>query len=201
MGHFILILNYVKWISVWCCHFSRASNKVCGLYIKIDPFPFSAIVGIFHEPCYCTRFSCHNMAKISQSAVESLRSTVESACSEVQGIPGVSVVVVNKDGKELFAHSAGRRGVGSTEKMSLDNIFWIASCTKMIAGIACMQLVEKGLLALDDASSVEQLCPELRDVKVLTSKGKLVEKNMGITLRMLLTHTGKFIKCHIKYTQ
>jgi len=71
----------------------------------------------------------------------------------------------------------------------------------MIAGIACMQLVEKGLLALDDASSVEQLCPELRDVKVLTSEGKLVEKNRGITLRMLLTHTGKFIKCHIKYTQ
>jgi len=141
------------------------------------------------------------MAKISQSAIDSLRSTVESACSEAQGIPGVSVVVVNKDGKELFAHSSGKRGVGSAEPMSLDNIFWIASCTKMIAGIACMQLVEKGLLALDDVALVEKLSPELKDVKVLTPEGKLVKKNRGITLRMLLTHTGKLISHHVNHTQ
>lgn len=139
------------------------------------------------------------MATISDLAVQSLRSTVESACSDPkQDIPGVSVVVVNKDGKELFAHSSGRRGVESTEQMTLDNIFWIASCTKMITGIACMQLVEKGILALDDAAAVEQFCPELKDVKVLTSEGTLVEKNRGITLRMLLTHTGKFMRHRIR---
>ena len=26
----------------------------------------------------------------------------------------------------------------------MDSVFWIASCTKMIGGIACMQLVEQG---------------------------------------------------------
>ncbi len=132
------------------------------------------------------------MAKISSSAVESLRLVVESACSDaVEGIPGVTVVVVNKNGKELLAHSSGKRGVGSAEQMSLDNTFWIASSTKMITGIACMQLVERCLLMLDDATSVEELCPELKEVKVLTSEGTLVKKKRGITLRMLLTHTGE----------
>lgn len=31
---------------------------------------------------------------------------------------------------------------------------------------------------------------ELKDVKVLEEGGKLVEKKRGITLRMLLSHTG-----------
>lgn len=98
--------------------------------------------------------------------------------------------MVDKSGEELFAHAAGKRGVGQPEPMTLDSIYWIASCTKMIAGIACMQLVEKGVLSLDDAEGVERLCPELKDVKVLGDNGKLVEKKRGITLRMLLSHTG-----------
>ncbi|TVY35577.1 Acyltransferase [Lachnellula subtilissima] len=133
------------------------------------------------------------MSKLSTSAVSGLRTTVDAACANpVSDIPGVTVVVVNKNGEELFAHSAGNRGVGSSEKMTLDNIFWIASCTKMITGIACMQLVEQGLLALDDSAQVAKLSSELRDVKVLTADGKLVEKSKPITLRMLLNHTAGF---------
>jgi len=75
--------------------------------------------------------------------------------------------------------------------MTLDSIFWIASCTKMLVGIACMQLVEKGALSLDDSAQVERLCPELKQVKVLQEDGTLVEKKRGITLRMLLSHTGR----------
>jgi CubicO group peptidase (beta-lactamase class C family) len=95
-----------------------------------------------------------------------------------------------RDGKELFAHAAGKRGVNSHEEMTLENIFWIASCTKMIVGIACMQLVEQGKLHLDDGDEIERLIPELKELKVLQKDGKLVDKNKKITLRMLLTHTG-----------
>jgi len=101
-------------------------------------------------------------------------------------------VVVDKNGEELFAHSAGKRGHESSEPMTLDSIFWIASCTKMITGIACMQLVEKGILSLDSSTLVESLAPELKEAKVLTEGGKLVEKKRGITLRMLLSHTAGF---------
>jgi CubicO group peptidase (beta-lactamase class C family) len=79
--------------------------------------------------------------------------------------------------------------------MTLESVFWIASCTKMVAGIACMQLVEQGKLSLDDAKSVGEIAPELKRVKVLKGFDKngkpiLEDKKTEITLRMLLTHTG-----------
>jgi CubicO group peptidase (beta-lactamase class C family) len=55
-----------------------------------------------------------------------------------------------------------------------------------------MQLVEQGLLNLDDSDQVEKICPELKEVKVLQDDGSLVEKRRGITLRMLLNHTGEW---------
>ncbi|KAL1862431.1 hypothetical protein Plec18170_001257 [Paecilomyces lecythidis] len=129
---------------------------------------------------------------MSTETVRSLQQKLDAACADKEkGIPGAVLVVVDKNGEEKFSYASGIRGYGTTEKMTLDNVFWIASCTKMIVGIACMQLVEKGLLALDDSSQVEKLSPELKQVKVLQDDGKLVDKKRGITLRMLLSHTGK----------
>jgi CubicO group peptidase (beta-lactamase class C family) len=128
----------------------------------------------------------------SPEVIQKLQETVESACADPHiDIPGASVVIVGRDGKELFAHAAGKRGVTSSEPMTLDTIFWIASCTKMAVGIACMQLVEQKKLSLDDGEGLEKLCPELRDAKVLMDDGSLVEKKKKITLRMLLSHTGR----------
>ena len=129
---------------------------------------------------------------LSSQAVSKLQSVFDDACADRdKGLPGVVGVAVGRDGKELFAHAAGKRGCGSEEPMSLDTIFWIASCTKMITGLACMQLVEQGKLSLDDAAQTEKLCPELKDVQVVQPDGKLVAKKGGITLRMLLSHTGE----------
>jgi CubicO group peptidase (beta-lactamase class C family) len=125
--------------------------------------------------------------------IENLKNTINTACADrTRDIPGTSIVVISKDGKELFAHAAGKRGVTSNQDMTLDSVFWIASCTKMIAGIAVMQLVEQGKLSLDDGEEMERLVPELKDIKVLGEDGTLVEKKRKVTLRMLLTHTGMF---------
>ncbi|KAI8932072.1 hypothetical protein NX059_010960 [Plenodomus lindquistii] len=130
---------------------------------------------------------------LSAGVVKSLKETIENACADPhKDIPGTSVVVVDRDGNEIFAHSAGKRGANTSESMTLDNVFWIASCTKMIAGLACMQLVEQGKLHLDDGEELENLVPELKGLKVLQKDGKLVEKQRKITLRMLLTHTAGF---------
>ncbi|KAF4342859.1 beta-lactamase family [Fusarium beomiforme] len=97
-----------------------------------------------------------------------LRGIVEQSCENPpQEIPRPSVVVISKDGEELFAHVAGKRGLTSQENMSLDSAFWIASCTKILVGLACMQHIEKGMLRLDERTQVEQLCPELKQLKVL----------------------------------
>lgn len=137
------------------------------------------------------------MPQLTSQAVNSLRQQIDSACTADQerGIPGAVVVVVDQHGKEQFVHASGQQAYGSSKPMTVDNVFWIASCTKMITGIACMQLVEKGLLALDDSQLVEKLCPELKEIKVLQDDWTLVEKKRGITLRMLLSHTGENCIC------
>ncbi|KAI3604715.1 beta-lactamase family protein [Moniliophthora roreri] len=133
------------------------------------------------------------MAQLSTQALNNLKQITTNATADAtQDIPGATVVIVGKDGKELFASATGKRGVGSKEPLTLDSIFWIASCTKMLTGIACMQLVEKGKLSLDDAAQVEKLCPYLKEVQVLQDDGTLVAKKCGITLRMLLSHTVGF---------
>ncbi|RFU81098.1 hypothetical protein TARUN_1107 [Trichoderma arundinaceum] len=129
----------------------------------------------------------------SAQTLSNVRDTVDKACVDPKtGIPGVTIVVVGKDGKELFAHSAGKRGLVSKDPMTLDTIFWIASCTKMLTGLACMQLVEQGTLKLDDGDHLESLLPELKEVKVLRENGTYEQKNKKITLRMLLSHTSGF---------
>lgn len=136
-----------------------------------------------------------NTAKMSLTAqaTEKLRKLVESACADPKtDIPGLTVAVVGKDGNDLFVHSAGRRGIESDEPMTPENIFWIASCTKMLTGIACLQLVENDVLKLDDGTQLEGLCPELKDLPVLRNDGTAQRKNKAITLRMLLTHTAGF---------
>lgn len=133
------------------------------------------------------------MAELHPTNIETLKHRMQSVCSDPEkGLPGVAVAVVRQDGRELFSHAAGHRGYGSPEPMTLDSVFWIASCTKMITGIACMQLVEQEKLSLDDADQIHQICPEFNDLRVLQKDGTLVEKNRGITLRMLLTHTSGF---------
>ncbi|KAF2656595.1 beta-lactamase family protein [Lophiostoma macrostomum CBS 122681] len=133
------------------------------------------------------------MSKFSAQTLSHLSKVTDTACvDQAAGLPGAVIVVVGKDGKELFSHAAGKRGTGSEEPMTLDTVFWIASCTKMIVGVAVMQLVEKGVLSLDDSAQVESLCPELKDLQVLQDVGTLVRKKRGITLRMLLSHTAGF---------
>jgi CubicO group peptidase (beta-lactamase class C family) len=135
------------------------------------------------------------MGLLPTSTLEALKSRIDSACNDLDnGIPGVAVSVVGKDGKSMFSHAGGQRGHGNPEPMSIENSFWIASCTKMITGIACMQLVEQGRLSLDDAKQIENICPELKYIKVLQEDGKLVDKKRGITLRMLLSHTGAWLQ-------
>lgn len=120
---------------------------------------------------------------------------MDDVTADPHKIPGCVAVVVDRDGKTVFSHASGKKGIDTNEPMSLDDVFWIASCTKMIGGIAAMQLVEQGRLALDDADLVERYCPELKTIRILKGidencKAETVAKKNRITLRMLLNHTG-----------
>ena len=100
------------------------------------------------------------MAKIETSAVAALKSQIDAVtASPEENAAGLVYVAVNKNGELIFEHASGKAGLDSPEDMTMDHSFWIASCTKMITGIACMQLCEQGKLALDDGDLVEKLAP------------------------------------------
>jgi CubicO group peptidase (beta-lactamase class C family) len=123
---------------------------------------------------------------------------------------GMVFVAVDKDGNEICAVPSGKKGLGNRDPMTMDTVFWIASCTKyviaiafgvsecltdcsrLLATMACMQACEQGKLSLDDAEQVKKLCPELKDVKVLKDDGTLEDRKTDITLRMLLSHMSGF---------
>ncbi|CAK7222246.1 hypothetical protein SCUCBS95973_004778 [Sporothrix curviconia] len=130
---------------------------------------------------------------LNEQILSNLRGIVDAACADpTTDIPGATVVVVDKSGNELFAHASGKRGLATDEAMTVENIFWIASCTKMLTGVAVMQLVEQGKLNLDDSAQIAKLVPELTSLTVLKKDGGTEPQKNAITLRMLLAHTAGF---------
>lgn len=72
---------------------------------------------------------------------------------------------------------------------------WVASLTKLLTSISVLQLVEKGLVSLDQ--DLRPLVPELRDARILiemddNNKGVLEPNSKPITFRHLLTHTAGY---------
>ena len=57
--------------------------------------------------------------------------------------PGVAAIVVNDQGP-LYQGVAGTKGVGRSEPMTLDTVFWYASMTKALVATGAMQLDRTG---------------------------------------------------------
>lgn len=136
------------------------------------------------------------VGQLSDQVKAAIAKSMDEVTADPNKVPGCVAVVVDR---MLFSHASGKRGVDTNEPTTLENVFWIASCTKMIGGIAAMQLNEQGKLLLDNADALERYAPELKTVHILKSiqNGKLetVEKKNRITMRMLLTHTGMMSSC------
>lgn len=76
--------------------------------------------------------------------------------------------------------------------LEFDQTFYIASCTKLITSIAALQLVERGLVTLDEP--LDKHLPELSSQPIVsqTADGQLKydEPTISITLRHLVTHSS-----------
>lgn len=134
--------------------------------------------------------------QLTEQGVSLLRERLSVAVADpVRGIAGAAVCVVNKAGELIFSEADGVDGSVDSDPVTLNSLFWLASCSKLILSIACMQLVEQGILELDNPDQLEELLPKLKSSKVLeqTTNGRHVytEKVRRITLRMLLNHTGQ----------
>ena len=60
------------------------------------------------------------------------------------------VIVVAQDGKPVHQLEWGHADVDARERATVDHLFWIASVTKTFAATLIMQMVDEGLVRLDD---------------------------------------------------
>jgi CubicO group peptidase (beta-lactamase class C family) len=106
-------------------------------------------------------------------------------------ISGAVSLVATKD-KVLHLSAVGVSDLATGRKMQADDLFWIASMTKPMAGVCVALLADDGKLAFDDP--VEKFLPEFRGLWVVTEQSPerrvLVKAVRPITLRDVLTHTS-----------
>ena len=94
------------------------------------------------------------------------------------GIPGLTVAVV-RDGEVVYLGAFGVRHLGKDERLTPEHIFHFASVSKPFVATAIVQLVEQGMLDLDDP--VTKFLPYFRLAD---------ERYRDITIRQMLNHTS-----------
>lgn len=128
-------------------------------------------------------FGCQK--NISESSDSTLKKYYDSS-----SIPAAVMGTIDADGKTTWHHFGPSIWEDSTTVVSENNIFRIYSMTKAIASVAALQLIEEGLIGLDDP--LNKLMPEMVSIPILTENGDLIISEQEITLRHLLTHTAGF---------
>lgn len=115
---------------------------------------------------------------------------LEGACGEVPGV----VALVTSPTEVLYAGAFGRRSLDGGAPMSLDTVFAIASMTKPIVSVGVLQLVEQGVLDLDEP--IGTVLPQLNEPAVLEGfDGEVPRLRPAAgcaTVRQLLTHTSGY---------
>ena len=132
-------------------------------------------------------FSCKKADSNSFPTEENV-ALLMNAAMEKSELPAVVAIAVNKNGEKVV-YEHGKAIWTEDAEVTADHIFRIYSMTKLITSIAALQLVEKGMIGLDDDLSA--LMPEMAKIPILAN-GKLETPAKRITLRHLLTHTSGF---------
>jgi CubicO group peptidase (beta-lactamase class C family) len=96
-------------------------------------------------------------------------------------IAGAVTLVVNGD-RTLHLDCTGLADIASARPMTAETMFWIASMTKPVTGVAIAMLIDEGRIGIDDP--VERYLPEFRDLKTPSDRAARP------TIRQILTHTS-----------
>jgi CubicO group peptidase (beta-lactamase class C family) len=107
-------------------------------------------------------------------------------------LAGLVGIIADKSGKIHRKNLVGYADVEAKKPISEDNLFWIASMTKMFVGASIMMLVDEGKISLDD--SVTRFIPALNKWMVVEEKDEahvlLKPLQRPVTVRHVLSHTS-----------
>jgi CubicO group peptidase (beta-lactamase class C family) len=107
-----------------------------------------------------------------------------------------AVTVVARKGRLAHFDAHGLMDIDSKKPMSKDTLFWVASMTKPITGVAVLMLMEEGKIRLTDP--VSKFIPELRGMKVAVMQGTgpqfyTIPATREITIQDLLSHVSGLV--------
>ncbi|HEX3856213.1 MAG TPA: serine hydrolase domain-containing protein [Verrucomicrobiae bacterium] len=107
-------------------------------------------------------------------------------------LAGIIGIIADKSGKVHYKNLIGYADVEAKKPISEDNVFWVASMSKMFVGASIMMLVDEGKVSLDDP--VTKFIPQLSKWMVVAEKDTnhllLVPLEHPVTIRNLLSHTS-----------
>ena len=106
---------------------------------------------------------------------------------QANGSAAVSIAIY-QDGDIVYADAFGNKQHGGQQPASKDTLFQIGSTTKMFTSLAVMQLVEDGMVALDD--SLTMAVPEIEYLS------EQPHDWTEIKISDLMTHQGGFIDAY-----
>jgi CubicO group peptidase (beta-lactamase class C family) len=119
-------------------------------------------------------------ARQQAPAVASIDAALEPFVAR-QEIAGAVTLVADRDGVRHLG-AVGLADIAAKAPMPTDALFWIASMTKPVTGVAILMLQDAGRLSVDDP--VAKYLPEL--ARTATADGTA----HTVTLKHLLTHTS-----------
>ena len=131
---------------------------------------------------------------MGQSLLDAANDILKQTVSRAGGAPGVVAMACDRQGN-FYEGAAGVRELGKPEAMTTDTVMLLASCTKAVTGVAVMQLVEEGKLALDDLAG--KYVPEIDAIEVLegfdaNGEPRTRKPRTPITINHLMLHTAGF---------
>lgn len=113
---------------------------------------------------------------------------IEKTLIAEKKVPGCDLKIM-RGHETLFRYSAGVRDYAGKQPIQHDDIYMMYSCTKPMTCAAAMQLVEKGIIGLDDP--VSKYLPEFKNA-FLIKNGRRVAPQSMMTLRHLFTMSAGF---------
>ena len=126
-----------------------------------------------------------------QSPLDSLYAHYERSISN-KTLAGVESLLIFND-SVIWHQAQGFSDVTTETPLQANSIYYIQSMTKPIISVAIMQLIERGLLTLDDP--IEMYIPEAKNLRVAKNPDLGLDSptqkvNRSLTILDLLTHTS-----------
>jgi CubicO group peptidase (beta-lactamase class C family) len=157
-------------------------------------FVRSLILALLSWPLAAAQTAKPEEVGLSSERLQRIHKAMESHI-DAHDISG-AVTVVARKGRLAHLEAHGLTDIDTKKAMSKDTLFWIASMTKPVTGVAVLMLMEEGKIRLTDP--VSKFIPEFRAMKVAVMQGTgpqfyTVPATREITIQDLLSHVSGLV--------